>query len=152
MEKSKLIEQLNKNTERISDLVRKYTIAGLAIIWLFKSSDEAQPLLAADVRIIVMIFSLTLAVDFLQYFASFLIQTTVLYDHEKGVKSRQQKMPSEDLTNAEEDTPDPNDVKYRRSYNYPGLLFFYIKAMGLLIGYIFLVLYLFEASGIKTKG
>lgn len=56
-------------TSRASDVVRQFAFAGIAVVWLLKTADPAEPI-PQDLIPILALFGFALACDLLQYAVS----------------------------------------------------------------------------------
>lgn len=55
------------NTSKASTNVRNLAFAGIAIVWLFKSSDPEKPIIPDELIFPLILFCLALTFDFIQY-------------------------------------------------------------------------------------
>ncbi|WP_148649660.1 hypothetical protein [Lysobacter antibioticus] len=65
----------DSNTAKASDVVRQFAFAGIAVVWLLRSANAAEPIPAALIPALPL-FGLALACDLLQYVVSSIIWTT----------------------------------------------------------------------------
>jgi hypothetical protein len=65
----KIREDLEATTKTVSDLVRQLAFAGIAVIWVIRSGDNAEQIVGSLGRLFpsLLLFVVTLACDFAQY-------------------------------------------------------------------------------------
>lgn len=64
----------DNNTAKASELVRQFAFAGIAVVWLLRSANAAEPIPLALVPALVL-FGIALTCDLLQYVLNSLIWT-----------------------------------------------------------------------------
>jgi len=102
---------------KASDIVRQLSLAGIALIWLFKSGTMIAPLIDVELLRAALFIFLALTLDFLQY----LTGTTIWFLYFRHLEKRRTK----------EDAVFQAPAKL----NWPTWLFFYLKSAALLIAY-----------------
>lgn len=63
-----LKENSYKNSTKASDLIRKIAFAGIGIIWIFKIGNQGNYNIPLELYQPLMFLSISLLLDFLQYF------------------------------------------------------------------------------------
>ncbi|MGO1003927.1 hypothetical protein [Lysobacter sp. CA196] len=63
------------NTAKASDVVRQFAFAGIAVVWLLRSADAAEPIPTALIPALAL-FGIALTCDLLQYVVGSVIWTT----------------------------------------------------------------------------
>jgi hypothetical protein len=111
---------------KASELCRNLAFAGIAIIWIFKVDKTGMSI---DKKLILPLISFvaTLAFDLFQY-----IWGTIIW----GFFVRKQEKNLKDVA-----TEDP-ELEAPAWYNWPTNIFFYLKAVSVIIGYILLFIHL----------
>lgn len=108
-----------------SNLVRQFSFAGIAIVWLFKFEKVEQHLIPSELIKPLLFFVFTLAFDLLQYLIPTIIWTLFFLYHEKKNGGN---------TNI--------NIKASRYLSLPGWICFTTKIISLTIGYIYSISYL----------
>jgi hypothetical protein len=128
MKISEIRDAYYDNTARVSDLVRQLTLAGIAVIWMFRVGGDdsggiryTQPLIWP-----LVLFVAALSCDLLQY---------VYYSVTWGVMNT--KLWCKYKDNNKEVNVSPN-------WNLPGLTFFWLKVSLTIIAYVLLVRYILQ--------
>jgi len=117
-------------TEKASDITRHLSFAGIAIIWIFRSTYPKGPLIPKTLLLPSIFFVIALSFDLLQYLSG----TTIwgLY-HRKKEKQR---------------LPKNKDIKHPFWLPSPIYIFFILKICTVIVGYIIIINFLLD----KIKG
>ena len=108
-----------------SNLVRQLAFAGIGLIWIFKIDKPKDHLLPNECYWPLLLFVVTLAFDFFQYFIPSIIWMKFFRNHEKKNHGKVDF-----------------EIKAKEIYSFPGYFFYYGKIFFLIIGYIFIVKYI----------
>lgn len=131
MKLSKYREKSNEYTAKASEIVRQLSLAGVAIIWLFKSSSQesdnsGQPLIDRYLIIPLISLSIALLVDLVQYIIGGQIWINFFRGKEKEY----------------ENNIDDPDIKAPDNLRIPIYICYYLKILLLVFSYIFLIIFL----------
>jgi hypothetical protein len=109
------------NSGKTSDLIRQVGLAGIAIIWIFKSQalQIPQPLIRP-----LWLIALGLVFDLLQYSVGTLVW---------GVYQRRKELNK---------TKEDEEFKAPRWFNWPGISFFVLKVCSIGIAYYYIISFL----------
>jgi hypothetical protein len=110
-------------TGRASDVVRQFAFAGIAVIWLLKTTNTSAPI-PRDLIPILALFGLALACDLLQYAVSSVIWV-IYYRHKLG-----------------QHIAETTEFKEPRWITAPAYLLFIFKVVVALVAWVCLVRYL----------
>lgn len=111
---------------KVSDLTRQMAFAGLAIIWVFKSSIGDKISIEKELFLPAILFVLSLSFDICQYIYQTIAWNWFFEKHEKA------KVKEDD------------DILAPRWMNYPSNVFFWLKVFALLSAYVIIIRYLSE--------
>ena len=111
---------------KVSELCRSLAFAGIAVIWIFKA-DKTGMTIDEKLLLPLIFFVATLAFDLFHYLWGTLIWGFFVRKEEKKLK---------DVA-----TEDP-DLEAPAWFNWPTNIFFYLKAILVIIGYVFLFIHL----------
>lgn len=109
---------------KTSDLARQLGLAGIATIWLFKQEVEGMPKIPSPLIAPLILIIVGLAFDLIQYAVA-----TCIW----GVFQR-----SKEASGIIEDT----DFLAPKYFNWPGISFFFLKTLAIVVAYVFLLSYL----------
>ncbi|MBP6276481.1 MAG: hypothetical protein KA393_03630 [Limnohabitans sp.] len=124
MKLSKIREDYYYFSGKASEVTRQLSLAGIAVIWIFKSEAQNQLAIPKQVLEPLTLFIGSLAVDLMQYVIASLVWGAFARFHEKrGVK-------------------DSGEVIAPNYFNYPAIVFFWTKIALAIAGYILLLLFL----------
>lgn len=112
------------NSGKASDIVRQLALAGIALIWIFKTDIAGQPKLPAELIWPAILIVAGLAMDLLQYVVASAIW---------GTFGRRKEMSG---VGADDEFEAPREL------NWPGLFFYGAKVLIIGFAYWLLVLYL----------
>jgi|SRR6185436_1325159 len=122
------LEEYRKESQEYSkttsDLIRNFAFAGIAIIWIFKSSDDKLPLIPNELFKPLLFLVITLVFDLLQNFIPSVIWS-IFY------------MYKENNTNPEENT------KANRWLTAPGWLLYFCKILSIGFAYYLIIIFLY---------
>ena len=124
MKLSKYKEEAQYFTGKLSDINRYLAFAGIAVVWIFKNENESIYNIPAELVFPIILFVISLFLDIVHYLCGATIWTIFFRYHEK--KSEGQK-----------------DIKAPKILPNILYIFFYLKVISNLIGYILLINYLF---------
>jgi len=113
---------------KVSDLTRQMALAGIAIVWIFRQPDVQANIICKELIPPLLFFITSLTFDILQY-----IYKTVAWAIFFRTKENQTKKKN----------PDP-PMTANPIMNYPTWTLFALKVIFLIIGYIFIFIYLFD--------
>ena len=120
---NKYIKVYQDLTEKASDLTRKLAFGGIAIIWIFIISDSSGLKIPHQLTLPILFFSLTLAFDICHY-----IYGGIAYFIFYKLKSKKYKQ--------------NENVEKPKCLNIPMWIFFKLKWISVILGYIFLIIFL----------
>src|SRR5271155_4941857 len=118
---------------KASEIVRQLSLAGVAVVWLFKAGGADSPQLALPLVRAALFFFLALVLDFLQYLSGTMIWH-IYFDRRQnqGMKLEEEVSPSARL-------------------NWPTWIIFYAKSFVVLFAYSWYVIpylaFLFKLTG-----
>ncbi|MFH0843715.1 MAG: hypothetical protein V1903_14010 [Bacteroidota bacterium] len=113
---------------KVSDLTRQMALAGIAIIWIFRQTDQQNQLICKELIPPLLLFVTTLTFDILQYIYKTIAWYIFFRNREKKVKKK---------------NPDPL-TQAKPIMNRPAWICFWIKVISLITGYILIFVYLFD--------
>lgn len=116
---------------KTSDVTRQLSFAGIAIIWIFKTMDATVILLPKEFILPLFWFVISLASDLLQYVSSTIIWG-VLHRHIEIKK-----------------IPEDENFEVNQYLNWPSIGFFWVKVLSVCIGYLLIIIYLFENTSFQ---
>jgi hypothetical protein len=127
-------------TGKASDIIRQLILGGVAIIWLFKVSDNGKESLDKFLVFPLLTLSLALVADLLQYVVGGRIWNKFFIEEEKKA-----------VQNHKTDSKSPLDpeIKAPRKLNKPIYFFYWTKISLMIASYIFIVVYLIGELNIK---
>jgi len=108
---------------KLSDNVRKLAFAGIAIVWIFKQGENGSYTIPSILKTVMLLFVITLSFDLLQY-----ICQTIIW----GIFHRYYE------TKFSEDY----ELTASKYFNWPAIFFFWSKVIALVIGYVFMLMFL----------
>ena len=112
---------------KVSDLTRQMSLAGIAIIWIFRQPDVHSNIICKELIPPLLFFVFSLTFDLLQYIYKTIAWAIFFRTKEKRIKRKD---------------PDP-PMTASPVMNYPTWVLFALKVIFLIIGYIFIFIYLF---------
>jgi hypothetical protein len=112
------------NSGKTSDLIRQLGLAGIAVIWLFKSDVQGAPKIPEALSLPLMLIILGLGLDFLQY----AVATSIW-----GIFQRRKEIQG---ATAETEFLAP------KQFNWPGIVFFVFKVVTIIVAYLLLLRHL----------
>jgi hypothetical protein len=124
MKLSEYRKKSNEYTAKASEIGRQLSLAGVAIIWLFKNDNKNQPILAHSLLMPLILLAGALTFDLLQYIIGGQIWISFFRRKEKEAKGS-----------------DP-DIKAPSNYNLPIYICYYLKLLMLLLAYGLIVIFL----------
>ena len=117
-------------TGKLSDINRNMALAGIAIVWLFKKGESDEIRICTELIMPLIIFAVSLSLDMIQYIYQSLLCFIAYKKFDKKHKN------------------DPNkkeiDVEHPEKYNIPTWIFFWIKILTMILGYIYIINFLKE--------
>ena len=113
---------------KVSDLTRQMALAGIAIIWIFRQSDKPDLVICKQLLPPLILFVTTLSFDITQYVYKTIAWYVFYRKKEKKIKKKNPNPPTQAKPNI----------------NRPTWICFWIKVTTLIIGYIFIFIYLFH--------
>jgi len=127
-------EAANDFTEKLSDVNRSLSFAGIAVIWIFKYTNGGQTSIPKELYIPLLLFVASLGFDLLQYIYGTFILMWFVRKHEKL---------KEIDPNKEEYVKDEIVADPRMSIG-PYYYFLLPKVILTVVGFSFLLIYLFK--------
>lgn len=121
-------------TGKLSDINRQLSFAGIAIIWIFKNETDGNINIPNELIIPIILFVISLMLDFVQYVYGATAWTIFFRYHEK------QKVKHTDKKEYKNDNIKASKVLSNISY----FGFFYPKIIANLVGYVFMIIYLLK--------
>ena len=118
----------NNNTAKASEITRQLSLAGIAIVWLFKNPEKDSHLIDYILIYPLIFLSLALIFDLIQYVIGGYIWMTFFRQEEK-------KLTIDELD------PEIKAPENKRNIIY---LFYYAKIISMLIAYTFIFIFLFK--------
>ncbi len=112
------------NSGKTSDLIRQLGLAGIAVIWLFKSDVQGAPKIPEALSLPLMLIILGLGLDFLQY----VVATSIW-----GIFQRRKEIQG---ATAETEFLAP------KQFNWPGIALFVFKVVTIIAAYFLLLRHL----------
>jgi len=110
---------------KASDVARQLSFAGIAVIWIFKVSEGQSLKLPPDLILPTLLLCSALACDLMQYVSGAIIW---------GIFHRYYEI----KTKHSQEDPDLTASPY---LNWPAIAFFYLKLLGVILSYIFIISY-----------
>ncbi len=112
-----------ESTEKLSELVRTLGLAGIAVIWMFRSESENGALnIPSEFVSPLELFILSLLLDFFQYFYKSVTWGALNHFHWRSHRKNNR------------------DVEISEKWNWGALFFFWSKVLSMMTGYIFLLI------------
>lgn len=128
MKLEKYKEEAQYFTGKLSDINRYLAFAGIAVIWIFKQEIQGDYNIPNELFIPLLLFIVSLVLDFFQYIYGATIWTLFFRYHEKK-KSKESEY--------------KDDIKAPKILsNISYVCFFYPKVISNFVGYIILIIYL----------
>lgn len=126
-----LTKTVDYYSEKVSELVRKFAFAGIAIIWVFKLDSDSSSLLPKDLIHPLLFIFFSLIFDLLHYLISTLTYYIILRGHEKKGKKA-----------------DDDIGKIKKENNYVGWAFWTLKLSFLIIAYTLIGCFIINKIGL----
>lgn len=123
MKLSEYRKRSNEYTAKASEITRQLTLAGIAIIWLFRNSDNQNHLLDPFLILPLLFLSIALLLDLLQYVVGGYTWISFFKEEEKKI--------SNSISDPEIKAPD--------NKNKPIYFFYYAKIVCMLFSYAFII-------------
>lgn len=111
-----------RHSTSLSAVCRQLAFAGIAVVWIFVNKDGGQYSIPNDLLFPLTCFVVGLAFDLLQYFYA---------SAAWGIYSRLKELELGDNST--------NDFLAPRWINWPTILFFWLKAIALITGYLSMI-------------
>jgi hypothetical protein len=112
---------------KASDVARQLSFAGIAIIWIFRVNKDSGVTLNSELILPTILLCCSLACDLLQYIWGSIVWGSFHRYHEKRTDSKY----------------DP-ELTAPPILNWPSLAFFYLKLIGVILSYIFIIKYCWD--------
>lgn len=131
MKLSEFRKRSNEYTAKASEITRQLSLAGIAIIWLFKnentgSVETTTHLLDKYLLWPLFFLSVSLLLDLVQYLIGGIIWINFFRKEEDKLQN----------------TSDDPDIKAPKKYNKPIYVVYYTKIVMMVLAYIFIICYL----------
>ncbi|MCH7772261.1 MAG: hypothetical protein IIA49_14810 [Bacteroidetes bacterium] len=120
---NKYIKVYQDLTEKASDLTRKLAFGGIAIIWIFIISDSSGLKIPHQLTLPILFFASTLIFDLCHY-----IYGGIAYYILYKLKSKKYQQ--------------NENVEKPKYLNIPMEIFYFLKLISVILGYIFLIIFL----------
>ena len=114
-------------SKSVSDLVKQFAFAGIALIWIFKLDKTDAHLIPKELLVPLLYMVITLAFTFLQYLLPSIIWTIFFRYHEK-----------------ENNGDTTVDIKASGWLSVTGWAFYILKIISLVIGYIYIINFIIQ--------
>jgi hypothetical protein len=125
-------------TGKVSDIVRQLGLAGVAIIWVFKTDSAGRQTIPEGLLPAGILILLGLATDLLQYAAG-----TIIWDRFNTTKEDElENKLAEKKARGEDYDPEAEDFTAPSSINDLTKTLFWVKFILMLLAYIYLIFYL----------
>lgn len=135
MKLEKYKEEAQFFTSKVSDLNRYLGFVGIAVVWIFKTEVDGKIIIPYELFMPLVLFVISLVVDFLQYIYGATVWTIFFRYHENQKK----KNPSKRIYQ-QDDIKSPKILPNLTYY-----CFFYPKVIINIIGYGFLISFILQA-------
>ncbi len=109
---------------KTSDLVRQLGLAGIAVIWIFKNDAQGVPKIPQPLLPPLILIVTGLALDLLQY----AVATSIW-----GIFHRCKEVSG---------VADETDFLAPKQFNWPTIVFFFLKATSIIVAYVYLLRHL----------
>jgi hypothetical protein len=124
MKLSGIRDNYSFHSGKVSDIIRQMALAGVALIWVFKSEVQGQAKIPNDLIPAAVLIVSGITLDFLQYVAG-----TLMW----GIRARKLEKQSKQ---------DDDTVPLPDWINYPALVFFWTKIPTIVAAYAILIYFL----------
>jgi len=125
-------------TGKVSDIVRQLGLAGVAIIWVFKTESEGKKTIPEGLVPAGVLILLGLATDLLQYAAG-----TIIWDRFNIKKENElEEKRTEKEAHGEDYDPEAEDFSAPSSINDLTKTLFWVKFLLMFLAYLYLIFYL----------
>ncbi len=104
-------------SSKASEIVRQLSLAGIAVIWVFKSGTDQAPTIDQHLLRAALFIAVALTLDFLQY----LVGTTTWFIYFRTEERKGTKLKDE--------------IMAPGWFNWPTWIFFYLKSASMVIAY-----------------
>lgn len=121
-------ETYEEASSKVSDITRQMALAGIAIVWIFRQPDPSERIICQELILPLVLFVATLFFDIIQYMYKTIAWYWFFRINEKRNHSKNTDPP----------------IQAMPRLNYPTWTFFYLKVICLMIGYVFIFVYLFD--------
>jgi hypothetical protein len=115
-------------SSKVSDITRQMALAGIAIVWIFRQVDTGDRIICQELILPLIFFVASLFFDILQYLYKTIAWYVFFRINEKNNHSQK---------------TDPL-IQAKPRMNYPTWALFYLKVLCLVLGYIFVFIYLID--------
>ena len=112
-----------------STVARQLAFAGIAVVWMFRNDKAEGSIIPADLLLPLFCYSLSLFFDIMQYAYSSSVWFWLTFSYERKRKDSYRN---------------PN-IKILNWHKYPQSVLFFLKLIVVLIGYVFLSIYICRA-------
>src|SRR5213595_3623097 len=110
-------------TGKTSEIIRQLALAGIALVWIFKTGDEKNPGIAGDLLLPAILIVIVLTLDLLQYVAG-----SVTWDIFMRIKEN------------EEEITEDSVFTVSKKINYPMNIFFWLKLIIMVTAYVMIII------------
>ena len=109
---------------KLSELIRQAGYAGIAVVWIFKTTDQNIDYIPGGLLLSAIFITISLACDLLHYIAATLVWSIYNWVLEGR------------------ETPESKEIVAPRWINWPALLFFWLKLVAMITAYYHLLYFL----------
>lgn len=113
---------------KASDVARNLAFAGIALVWIFKTSDSPNPKIPKDLILPTGLLAITLAFDLFQYVVATSIWGFFQWNEERKL----------------EDINEDPELDAPPCFKWPQITFFALKLISVASAYVLLVLYIWR--------
>jgi hypothetical protein len=125
---SEYVKEYGDYSKRLSEITRSLAFAGIAIIWVFRVTDQPTPQIPDNLLLPLGLFAICLAFDLLQYIYSTTLWGIYVYVQDK-------KYP---------DSEDDPDLTPPHWWEVPAYVFYFLKVLSILLAYVFLIKFIWS--------
>jgi hypothetical protein len=126
MKLSEFRKKSNENTAKASEITRQLSLGGIAIIWLFKNSEQSQSLLNPYLILPLLYLSISILFDLAQYFIAGQVWISFFREKEKEFSH----------------SKDDPDIKAPKYLNIPIYICYYTKIILMICAYFHIIFFI----------
>jgi hypothetical protein len=114
---------------KASDVARNLAFAGIAVVWIFKTTNGSVPKIPSNLILPTGLLVLTLAFDLFQYIVATTIWGFFQWNEERKLQ----------------DINDDPELSSQPCYKWPQNFFFILKLISVSLAYVYLLLFIWRA-------